>query len=77
MEIFVSVDIHSPDITLEALQAELRRNPRMLEEKKPGYKRHDPLEGNTPLISSVEFGNVPVCDFLLSVGANIEARNDV
>ncbi len=63
------VDVHSSRITLKALQAELSANPMRLEELKEW--------GNTPLMSSAEFGNVVVCKFLLSIGANIEAKNVV
>ncbi len=73
----ISVDIHSPDITVKAIRADLRKNPRRLEEKKEGSIRDDPLAGNTPLMSSAEMGNIAVCEFLLSVGANIEAKNAV
>ncbi len=72
-----SVDIHSPGITLRALRAELRKNPTRLEEKKEGNNWVDPLAGNTLLMSSAELGNVPMCKFLLSVGANIEAKSMV
>ncbi len=58
----------SKHITLEAIQDELRAFPSRLEEKK---------EGKTPLISSAEFGNDLVCEFLLSLGANVEAKNEV
>ncbi len=63
----ISVDIHSPDITLDALQSELKKNPMRLEERREG--------NNTLLISSTESGNLAVCTFLLSVGANVEAKN--
>ncbi len=62
------VDIHSKHISLEALQEELRVTPSRLEEKKAG---------KTPLLCSVDFGNIAVCEFLLSLGANIEAKNEV
>ena len=70
------MDIHSEHITLDALQEELRINPCRLEEKKGG-NGWDPTEGNSPLTSSAGFGNLEVCEFLLSVGANIEAKNKV
>ncbi len=69
-----SVDIHSPDITLKDLQEELRRNPRRLEEKKEGDDWVDSFVGNTLLLSSAELGTVPMCEYLLSVGANIEVK---
>ncbi len=72
-----AVDIHSEHITLDALQQELRINPWRLEEKKGGNGWQSTDEGNTPLISSAEFGNLQECEFLLSVGANIEAKNTV
>ncbi len=62
------VDIHSKHVTLEALQEQLGVNPWRLEEWKAG---------KTPLLFSVEFGNIAVCEFLLSLGANIEATNEV
>ncbi len=71
------VDIHSQHITLETLQNELRSNPTRLEEKKVGNNWDIPHAGNTPLMTSVEFQNIVVCEFLLSVGANIEAKNEV
>ncbi len=71
------VDVHSQDITLEALQAELRMNPGRLEEKKTESNRHDPQAGNTLLMSFAELGNVRMCKFLLSIGSNIEANNMV
>ncbi len=73
IEAISAVDVHSERITLDALQEELRTNPSRLEEKKGnGWD-----EGNTPLISSAGFGNLEVCKYLLSVGANIESKNKV
>ncbi len=69
-----AVDVHSQDITLEALQEELRINPSRLEEKKGGNYWD---QANSPLISLADFGNLQVCEFLLSVGANIDAKNTV
>ncbi len=62
------MNIHSDQISLDALREELRENRRRLEERK---------RGKTPLMSFAEFGNVPVCEFLLSVGANAHAKNAV
>ncbi len=64
----VHIDIHSEHIRLEAIQDELRVNPSRLEEEK---------EGKTPLMSSAEFGNDLICEFLLSLGANVEAKSEV
>ncbi len=74
MGITTSIDIHSPAITLKVLGAELRKNPSRLEEKKVGTNFADPQAGNTPLMSSAELKHV---EFLLSVGANVEAKNAV
>ncbi len=73
------VDIYGEDITMETIQEELRANPSRLEEKKDSDSRYrqDFDEGNTPLISSAKFGNYPVVEFLLSVGADVEAKNQV
>ncbi len=71
-----AVDVHSEHITLDMIQEELRVNPWRLEEKK-GANDWDTHEGNTPLISSAAFGNLEVCEYLLSVGANIKAKNTV
>ncbi len=68
--VFQIVDIHSEHITVEELQDELRVNPMRLEEKENEY-------GNTPLLSSAEYENVAVFEFLLSLGANLEAKNKV
>ncbi len=62
-------------ITVEAMQIELRQQPWRLEEE---YGREDVYgldNGNTPLISSALHGNIAVVKFLLSLGANVEARN--
>ncbi len=72
------VDIHSNHITLATLRDQLRANPTRLEEKK--VKKDDGFdcqEENTPLISAADFGNVSVVEFLLSVGANVDAINKV
>ncbi len=66
----VAVNIHSSLITLEELHVELRLHPSRLEEKEMGW-------GNTPLMSSVIIGNIPVVEFLLSIGANIHAKDKV
>ncbi len=68
-------DVHSFYITLEAIREELRMNPWRLEKKKGGSEWYS--AGNTPLISSTVFGNLEVCEYLLSVGANVEAKNSV
>ncbi len=52
--------------TLETIQLELRLHPSRLEERD--------VCGNTPLMSTTD---VSVVDFLLSLGANIEAHNEV
>ncbi len=70
-------DMHFKHTTHEDLQAELRVHPWRLEEKKAENTKHNLQSGNTPLMSSAEFGNVEICEFLLSVGANIEAKNEV
>ncbi len=36
----------------------------------------DEVEGGTPLTSSAEFGNIMVVEFLLNLGANIEATDE-
>ncbi len=71
-----AVDVHSKHTTLDSLQEELRVNPWRLEEKKEGngWELHT---GNSPLISSAAFGTLKVCEFLVKVGANIEAKNTV
>ncbi len=68
-----TVDIHSDHVRLNALQEELRIRPLRLEEHKVIF----PHAGMTPLLSSAKFGNIAVCEFLLSIGANIEAKSDV
>ncbi len=70
-----AVDFHSKHITLDALQEELRVNPWKLEEKNGGTQWD--FGGNTPLISSAAFGNLKVCEYLLSIGSNVEAKNKV
>ncbi len=65
-----TVDIHSRNVTLEELQEELRVHSSRLEEVEIVYE-------NTPLMSSVKFENVALVEFLLSVGANIHAKNKV
>ncbi len=70
------VNIHSKRITLDALQEELRMKPWRLEEKNVGDRDHI-FAGSTPLMSSAAFGNLEVVKFLLSVGANIEAKHEV
>ncbi len=71
--------IHSKHIALDAIQEELRLNPWRLEEKKVKYNdtHFDSHVGNTPLMSSVRFENVAVVEYLLSIGANSEAKNEV
>ncbi len=64
------VNIHSSRITLEEMQVELRVHPLRLEEKETFW-------GNTPLMSAAKFGNVAVVEFLLLIGANIHAKNNV
>ncbi len=66
------VDIHAEDVTLETIQAELMLHPLRLEERK-----EEGEVGCTPLIAAATSGNVALVKFLLSVGANIEARNEV
>ncbi len=66
----VVVNIHSSRTTLEELQVELRIHPSRLEEKEMTH-------GFTPLISSAFFGNIAVVEFLLSIGANVHAKNKV
>ncbi len=72
-----AIDFHSEHITLEALQDELKVNPTLLEERRAGNSSDLPHAGNTLLMSSAQFGNVVVCEFLLSVGANVQAENQV
>ncbi len=69
------VNIHAQLITRVMLETELRLHPMRLEERKEW--EHDRDEGNTPLTSAAMFGNIPVVEFLLSIGANIEAKNEV
>ncbi len=76
------VNIHSKHIVLKALQDELREKPWRLDEKKSKntskcFFMGDPNEGNTPLMSAAKFGKFSVCEFLLSIGSNIEAKNEV
>ncbi len=72
-----AVDIHSELTTLDAFQEELRINPSRLEEWEVGINKLHPQVENTPLMSAAVFGNSALCEFLLSVGANIDAKNEV
>ncbi len=65
------VQIHSSCITQEEMQVELSAYPSRLEEK------NDYFLGDTPLMSSATFGNIAVVEFLLSIGANVHAKNEV
>ncbi len=74
------LDIHSKFVTLDDLRDEFRVNPLRLEERKVRKKNEGPdgpVEGNTSLITAAVFGNVALCEFLLSIGANLEAKNKV
>ncbi len=62
------INLHDKNITLSAIRPELRLHPSRLEERK---------EEDTPLMSAAEFGNVEVVEFLLTLGANKEAHDDV
>ncbi len=72
------VDLHSNQITLDVLRNELRTNPSRLEERKERDKHYRDLRaGNTPIMTAVCFENMEMCEFLLSVGANIDSKNEV
>ncbi len=71
------VDVHSEHVALDLLQDELKRNPWKLDEKKVGNGPWDPHEGYTPLMSASAFGNAVVVEFLLTLGANKEAQDEV
>ncbi len=64
-----NVNIFAEGITLETMRDELRQQPWRLDERS--------VYGNTPLMSAAMFGNVAVVEFLLSLGANMEAKDDV
>ncbi len=65
------VDIHAEDVTLEAIQVELTHHPWRIDEKRSvGFD-------DTPLGTAAKAGNVAVLVFLLSLGANVEAKNEV
>ncbi len=66
--------IHTKDIPVGAMQAELREHPWRLEEK---HDDEGDESGNTPLISSAMHGNIAVIELLLSLGANVEAKDMV
>ncbi len=68
------LDIHSEHTTLEELQEELRANHLRLEERKVGICSG---KDTTPLMSAAGFGNVEIVKFLLSLEANIEAKDQV
>ncbi len=67
------INLHAEEITVETMQEEIRVNPVRLEEKKK-FRSFGPC---TPLLTAIWFGNVAVVRFLLSSGANIEARTEV
>ncbi len=70
------VDIHE-GVILETIQSELRLYPSRLEEEiEMKQVRNTDDVGNTPLMSAAKTGNVAVVDFLLSLGANVEAENN-
>ncbi len=64
-----NVDIFGEGITLETMRDELRQHPWRLEEKS--------VNGDTLLMSAAKFGKTAVVEFLLSLGANIEAKDSV
>ncbi len=66
----ILVDIHAKTVSLETIQAELRLHPWRLEERGCSV-------GKTPLTSAAEAGNVAVVEFLLSLGADMEAKEAV
>ncbi len=69
-----NVDIFAVDITLESIRDELKVHPWRLEERDVDVGNG---MGNTPLMSAADFGKVDVVQFLLLLGANIEAKNTV
>ncbi len=72
------VDIHAKDIAFETIQTELRLHPWRLEEKRVRQEGVDDVDvGNTPLMSAAKAGHAAVVVFLLSLGANIQATNEV
>ncbi len=69
------INIHALDITLDEIQAQLNQHPLRLEERSEDEEEYD--DGNTPLIAAAAYGNTAVVNFLLSMGANVEAKNTV
>ncbi len=71
-------NLHSKSVKLETIQAALRDDPSLLEKMTEKYNREENVdEGNTLLITCALFGNLAAVEYLLSVGANIEAKNMV
>ncbi len=71
------VDFHSKLNTLETIQTELKLHPWRLEEKRGRTQKHDDDFENTPLMTAAKAGNYAVVVFLLSLGANVEAKRHV
>ncbi len=71
------INIHAKDISVESLSTELTLNPLRLEEVEDRGIKFDEDDRNTPLMSAASNGNVEAVKYLLSIGANVEARNRV
>ncbi len=85
------MEIHTKDVSVSAIEDELRTNPARLEEKKEAsffsFEEEEEEEDweecdrdeneNTPLMAASFHGNVAVVQCLLLLGANIDARNYV
>ncbi len=69
----VVVDLHAKTITVKTMQEEFRVNSVRLEEKR-WVECCGPC---TPLIAACWFGKVDVVRFLLTAGANFEAKSEV
>ena len=65
----MSINLHSPDVTIEQLAAEIAENPERLEEVT--------FNGCTPLIQACYHGNLKLVEWLLEQGADIEAKDNV
>ncbi len=86
------INLHANNTSLDDIQSELREHPSRLEEKRVRkYDEQDCFvedeesvvdgdgddDGYTPLMAAACFGNDVIVEFLLSIGANIETKNEV